>query len=100
VPDGIERAEPTLAPSRHRLTTELVKSRFHHISPNLKRRAHRGNQTWDSFYFLISKMSSHFSFLPKIVRNALFLASLAVSPLRQFDGGSHDECVQALPDVF
>src|SRR5258706_11910948 len=31
VPDGIERAEPTLAPSRHRPTSELAKSRLHRI---------------------------------------------------------------------
>jgi hypothetical protein len=35
-PDGIERAEPTLAPSRHRLTSELAKSRFRQIERDLK----------------------------------------------------------------
>lgn len=36
VPDGIELAEPTTAPSRHRLTAELAKSRLHHIQTDLK----------------------------------------------------------------
>ena len=36
MPDGIERAEPTIAPSRHRLTAELAKSRFRHIQTDLK----------------------------------------------------------------
>ena len=37
VPDGIERAEPTLAPSRRRLTFELARSRIHNMEPNLKK---------------------------------------------------------------
>ena len=36
MPDGIERAEPTIAPSRHRLTAELAKGRFHHIQTDSK----------------------------------------------------------------
>src|SRR5467141_1768763 len=36
VPDGIERAEPTIAPSRHRLTSELANSRFHCIQTDLE----------------------------------------------------------------
>jgi hypothetical protein len=36
VPDGIERAEPTLAPSRRRLTFELARSRIHNMEPSLK----------------------------------------------------------------
>ncbi len=36
MPDGTERAEPTIAPSRHRLTAELAKSRFRHIQTDLK----------------------------------------------------------------
>jgi hypothetical protein len=56
VPDGIERAEPTLAPSRHRLTPELADSQFHHIYiTEPKARAYRGNHDWDSFYILIRK---------------------------------------------
>jgi len=55
VPDGIERAEPTIAPSRHRLTSELARSRFHHTQTDLKRMAYGGNRNWDSFYLLISE---------------------------------------------
>ncbi len=55
MPDGIERAEPTLAPSRHRLTSELARSRFHHTQTDLKRMAYGGNRSWDSSYLLISE---------------------------------------------
>jgi hypothetical protein len=66
VPDGIERAEPTIAPSRHRLTAELAKSRFHHIYiTGRESRADSGNHDWDSFYVLIKRMSSHFSYFVK-----------------------------------
>ncbi len=37
-----------------------------------------------AFTSSLVKMSSHFSYLPKIVRNVLFLTSLVVSPLKQF----------------
>ena len=61
MPDGIELAEPTPAPSGHRLIIALAKSRFHPLQPNLKTRARRGNGNWKSMYILKRGMSSHFS---------------------------------------
>jgi len=61
VPDGIERAGPTLAPSRRRLTSELAKSRFHHIQPDRKQGPPVATTTGSTCTSSLVRMSSHLS---------------------------------------
>ena len=76
VPDGIERAEPTLAPLRNRLTSELAKSRFRHVhTTGPERKAYCGNCNWESLYILTSKDVKSF-----LIRNIPCLAK----PIRNF----------------
>jgi hypothetical protein len=70
VPDGIERAEPTLAPWRNRLTPELAKGRIYYICNWTERRADRWIDNWDSFYLLIDKDVKPFFNIPRLTLGA------------------------------
>jgi hypothetical protein len=65
VPDGIECAEPILAPSRHRLTSALAKSRLHHIQTDLKEGPTVATTTGTAFTSSLVRMSSRFSYFVK-----------------------------------
>src|SRR6266851_590174 len=78
VHDGIERAEPNLAPSRHRLITELVNGRFRNIKLGLTEEPTVATTLGVASIFSLQECQvishiRHFSYSSTLVRNALFL---------------------------
>ncbi len=84
MPDGIERAEPTIAPPRHRLTSELANSRFHHIQTDLEAGPTVATTIGIAITTSLEECQVVSHILSKTHRNVLFLASSPVSPLKQF----------------